>query len=179
MGATCVSSSSRHGTWLASNLRCVQASLGAVPSPFECWMALRGMRTLDVRLRKQCASAQTLADFLEGHPSVAATHYPGLALHPQHAVARAQMSDEMYGGMLSFEVKDGTAETAMAVAARLRVIHRATSLGGTETLIEHRASAEPKGYPVSPPGLLRISVGLEDVNDLIEDLDIALTNANS
>jgi cystathionine gamma-synthase len=102
---------------------------------------------------------------------IRAVHYPGLTTHPQHDVARRQMGG-MYGGVLSVELKDEV--SAMAFAGALQTIHRATSLGGTETLIEHRASVEPPERRVSPPGLLRISVGLEDPDDLIRDIDMAL-----
>jgi len=115
-----------------------------------------------------------LATYLDGHEDVVQVHYPGLVSHPQHATAKRQMA--MYGGMLSFEVKNES--MAMAVAGAVSIIRRATSLGGTETLIEHRASIEPPERRTSPPGLLRMSVGLEDANDLMHDLSVALDIAS-
>jgi cystathionine gamma-synthase len=153
-----------------AGIRRFQAAGGAVPSPFDCWLVLRGIQTLPYRVRAQSASALTLATFLSGHPAVTAVHYPGLPGHPGHALAAAQMA--AYGGMLSFEVAGGRAR-AMAVAASVRVFTRATSFGGTESLIEHRASIEGAGSR-TPEGLLRVSVGLESVEDLIEDLAGAL-----
>jgi cystathionine gamma-synthase len=156
---------------LFERVRAVQASGGAVPSPFDCWLTLRGIRTLPLRVRAHSAHAQRVAEFLTRHPRVEAVHYPGLATHPGHAVAARQMSG--FGGMLSFEVRGGR-EAAMAVAARVRLVTRATSFGGTESLIEHRASIEgPESR--TPEGLLRLSVGLEHPDDLIADLDQALT----
>ena len=111
-----------------------------------------------------------VAKFLAQHPKVARVHYPGLQSHPAHNVAAAQMSE--FGGMLSLEVKDGS-EAAMSVAAKTKIFIRATSLGGVESLIEHRASIEGPGT-TSPAGLLRVSIGLENADDLIEDLDHAL-----
>jgi cystathionine gamma-synthase len=114
-----------------------------------------------------------VATFLESHALVARVRYPGLASHPQHSVAQRQMSQ--FGGLMSVELSN--AAEAMAMAAALTTVQRATSLGGTETLIEHRASIEPEGRRTSPPGLLRLSVGLEDADDLIEDLGRALAIA--
>ncbi|HVZ79054.1 MAG TPA: aminotransferase class I/II-fold pyridoxal phosphate-dependent enzyme [Gemmatimonadaceae bacterium] len=151
-------------------VRAVQASAGTVPSPFECWLALRGVRTLPWRVRGMTSNAQTLAAFLSTHAHVTAVHYPGLTTHHAHEIAQRQMSAP--GAMMSFEVAGG-AEAAMAAAGRLRIITRATSLGGTETLIEHRASVEGPGTR-APAGLLRMSVGLEHVEDLMADLDQAL-----
>ena len=161
------------GVSYGAQVRAVQASIGAVPSPFDCFLVLRGLRTMGVRVERACKSAMELAAFLDAHPKVARCHYPGLASHPGHSAARAQMGGEHFGGMLSFEVAGGEA-AAVAVAARCELITRATSLGGTETLIEHRASIEPEGRVTSPPGLLRVSVGLEDVGDLRADLERAL-----
>lgn len=155
---------------LAQRLRTIQASAGAVPSPFDCWLTLRGIRTLPWRMRAHCANASALAKYLTSHERIEAVHYPGLADHPAHAVASRQMSG--YGGMLSLQVRGGAA-ASMAVAGRLRVVTRATSLGGTESLIEHRASVEGPGSR-APENLLRLSVGLEHIDDLIEDFDQAL-----
>jgi cystathionine gamma-synthase len=151
-------------------IRAIQYSGGAVPSPFDCWLILRGMRTLPWRMRAHSENAMKIAEFLAQHQKVACVHYPGLSSHPGHEIARRQMS--MFGGMLSFEVKDGR-DTAMSVAAKTKIFTRATSLGGVESLIEHRASIEGAGT-TSPEGLLRLSIGLENADDLIEDLDQAL-----
>jgi cystathionine gamma-synthase len=143
---------------------------GGVAAPFNSWLILRGIRSLSARLRVHCENARALASYLEGHPSVEAVHYPGLASHPGHAIAMRQMSD--FGGMLSFRVKGGR-EAALAVCGKVNLLTVATSLGGTETLIEHRASSEGEGSP-TPQNLLRVSVGLEHPEDLIEDLAQAL-----
>ena len=143
---------------------------GAVLSPFDCWLILRGVQTLAPRVRLHCENAHAVAEFLSAHPAVAVVHYPGLAGDPGHAIAKRQMSD--FGGMLSFEIRGGR-EEAFAFAARLKLIVRATSLGGTHSLIEHRASIEG-ALTRSPESLLRLSVGLEGAADLIADLDQAL-----
>src|SRR5216110_1653743 len=160
-------------------IRSIQYEGGAVPSPFDCWLILRGMRTLPWRMRAHSENAMKVADFLSGHSKVARVHYPGLKSHPGHEIAAKQMStqstgaqDKLFGGMLSFEAKDGR-EAAMSVAAKTKIFTRATSLGGVESLIEHRASIEGPGT-TSPEGLLRLSIGLENAADLIEDLDQAL-----
>jgi cystathionine gamma-synthase len=155
---------------LFQSVRLAQTLAGGVPSPFDCWLVLRGARSLAARLRVHCENAATVARFLLGHPAVSGVHYPGLPSHPGHAIAARQMG--AFGGMLSFEVAGGRA-TAMAAAGRLRVITRATSLGGTESLIEHRASIEG-ALTRAPEGLLRMSVGLEHPEDIVADLDQAL-----
>ena len=152
------------------DLRGIQYEGGAVPSPFDCWLILRGMRTLPWRMRGHSENAMRVADFLSGHGKVSRVHYPGLKSHPGHEIAARQMST--FGGMLSFEAKDGR-DAAMSVAAKTKIFTRATSLGGVESLIEHRASIEGAGT-TSPEGLLRLSIGLENAEDLIEDLDQAL-----
>ena len=151
-------------------IRQVQVSGGAVPSPFECWLVLRGIRTLPYRMRGHCENAEKVAAFLSGHPAVETVHYPGLKEHPGHEIAARQMAS--FGGMVSFQV-NGKADRAMAVAAKVRVFTRATSLGGVESLIEHRASIEGPETR-TPENLLRLSVGLEHPQDLIEDLSEAL-----
>ncbi len=153
-----------------SRVRLAQALAGGVPSPFDSWLVLRGARSLACRLRTHCENAAAIARYLAGHPAVSAVHYPGLASHAGHAVARRQMSG--FGGMLSFEVPGGRT-AALAVAARLRIVTRATSLGGAESLIEHRASVEGP-HTRAPEGLLRMSVGLEHPDDIIADLEQAL-----
>jgi cystathionine gamma-synthase len=148
----------------------IQYSGGAVPSPFDCWLILRGIRTLPWRMRAHSENAIRVAEFLARHQRVERVHYPGLQSHPGHEIAKRQMS--MFGGMLSFEVTGG-GEAAMNVAAKTKIFIRATSLGGVESLIEHRASIEGAGT-TSPENLLRLSIGLENADDLIEDLDQAL-----
>lgn len=151
-------------------IRHLQHALGAVPSPFECWLVLRGLRTLPYRMRAHCENAKRVAAYLAGHARVEAVHYPGLKDHPGHDVAARQMSG--FGGLVAFQVR-GDAAAAMAVAANCKVFTRATSFGGAESLIEHRASIEGPGTSV-PQTLLRLSVGLEHPDDLIEDLAQAL-----
>lgn len=143
---------------------------GAVPSPFDCWLTLRGIATLPYRVRAQSESAGRIAAFLAAHPSVDVVHYPGLPTHPAHALAARQMS--AFGSVLSFTTR-GSTDDAMRVAGGTRVFTRATSLGGTHSLIEHRASIEGPGSK-TPPTLLRVSVGLEHPDDLVEDLESAL-----
>jgi cystathionine gamma-synthase len=164
---------------LFQRIRSIQYEGGAVPSPFDCWLILRGMRTLPWRMRAHSENAMKVADFLCRHPKVTRVHYPGLKSHPGHETAAKQMSihstgaqDKLFGGMLSLEVKDGR-DAAMSAAAKTKIFTRATSLGGVESLIEHRASIEGAGT-TSPEGLLRLSIGLENADDLIEDLDQAL-----
>ncbi len=143
---------------------------GAIPAPFDCWLLLRGIRSLPYRMRAHCANAQAVAEFLEQHEAVEAVHYPGLKSHAGHEIAARQMA--LFGGMLSFQVRGGR-EEAFRVAAQLKLFTRATSLGGTESLIEHRASVEG-AHTRAPENLLRVSVGLEHADDLIADLRPAL-----
>lgn len=156
---------------LFARIRKIQVHGGGVPSPFDSWLTLRGIRTLPLRMKTHCANALELARRLESHPSVAVVHYPGLASHPGHELATRQMTGG-FGGMLSFQMREGE-EAAARVAGACRLILRATSLGGLETLIEHRARIEGPGSP-TPRDLLRLSVGVEDVEDLWEDLEQAL-----
>jgi cystathionine gamma-synthase len=151
-------------------IRNIQTSAGTVPSPFECWLVLRGLKTLPYRMRAHSANAEQVAKFLSEHPRVEKVHYPGLASHPGHDVAAGQMA--LFGGMLSVQVKGGR-EAAFGVASKVKVFTRATSLGGAESLIEHRASIEGPGTS-TPDNLLRLSIGLEHWLDLTEDLAQAL-----
>lgn len=153
-----------------ARLRTIQTTGGAVPSPFECWLTMRGIRTLPWRMRAHTENATRVAHFLVAHRAVEAVHWPGLPTHRGHDVAARQMS--AFGGMLSLQIR-GDAARAMAVAARLELFTRATSLGGTESLVEHRASIEGAGTR-APDNLLRMSIGLEHADDLIADLDRAL-----
>ena len=158
---------------LFQRIRKTQAGTGGVPSPFDCWLVLRGIRTLPYRVRAHAENAAAVATFLDRHGRVEAVHYPGLPSHPAHDLAARQM--KAFGGMLSFQVR-GDRDSAMAVAAKVRVFTRATSFGGAESLIEHRASIEGPGTS-TPENLLRLSIGLEHAADLIEDFDQALAGA--
>ena len=144
---------------------------GAILGSFEAWLLQRGMRTLFLRVRKACESALAIAEHFEGHARVDAVIYPGLPSHPGHEIARRQMNGG-FGGMLSIQVKGG-AEGALNVAKRCKVFTRATSLGGVESLIEHRYSIEGERSPI-PRDMLRLSIGIESVDDLIADLEQAL-----
>jgi cystathionine gamma-synthase len=155
---------------LFQRIRAFQAQAGAVPAPFDCWLLLRSIATLPQRVRAQTDSARRIAGFLADHPRVAAVHYPGLPRHPGHEIAERQMSAP--GAMLSLQMGDGR-DAALALAARLQLFTRATSLGGVESLIEHRASVEGP-HSSTPDDLLRMSVGLEHADDLIADLGQAL-----
>ncbi len=168
-GALCFS----HDDGLAEAAFQAREFIGLHASPFAAWMVLRGLRSLPARMAWHCASADRIARFLADHPAVTAVHYPGLESHPGHTLARAQMSSG--GGMLSFQV-DGGRTAALAVAAATRMFINATSLGGCESLIEHRVSVEGPDSR-TPPDLLRLSVGLEHADDLIADLDQALAAA--
>ena len=155
---------------LFAKTRVIQMNAGAVPSPFECWLTMRGIRTLPWRVRAATRNAMRVATFLAAHRKIEAVHYPGLRSNPGHAIARRQMSGP--GAMLSFQVRGGRT-AAIGMSNKLRVITRATSLGGTESLIEHRHSVEGPDTK-APENLLRMSVGLEHADDLIADLDQAL-----
>jgi len=146
---------------------------GAVMAPFNAWLTLRGCRSLPARMALHCSNARALAQFLSVQPQVQAVHYPGLASHPAHALAMRQMRDG--GGMLSVQINGGR-QAALAVAGALQVFTNATSLGGCESLVEHRASVEGPA-PVTPQNLLRVSVGLEHIDDLIGDFAQALARA--
>lgn len=143
---------------------------GAVLAPFSAWLTLRGCRSLGARMAMHCANARKVAEFLAAHPAVERVNWPGLPSHPGHAVAAKQMRD--FGAMLSVELRGGR-DAALAVAGRLRIFTNATSLGGCESLVEHRASVEGPN-PRSPQNLLRVSVGLEDGDDLVADFRQAL-----
>jgi cystathionine beta-lyase/cystathionine gamma-synthase len=152
--------------------------VGSSPSPFDCWLSLRGVKTLGCRMERHCANAQAVAEFLAGHPKVARVHYPGLIEHPDHQVAKKQMRG--FGGMLAFEVA-GSVEDARKVAEGTNVFLLAESLGGVESLIaypplmSHATMTEEQRVERGiPPTLLRLSIGIEDKQDLIDDLDQAL-----
>ena len=174
VGGVIVGRAGRKEPSFFDELRHVQATAGAVQAPFDCWLALRGMRSLGARMRMHCDNALQVAEFLDDHPAVAAVYYPGLQSHPGHTVMAQQCHEDSpgFGGMLSFQPKGGYS-AAVTVAASLKVFQRGTSLGGTESLVEHRRSIEPPDSP-TPDDLLRLSVGLEAPRDLIRDLDQAL-----
>jgi cystathionine gamma-synthase len=160
----------RQENYLFERARQSQRFGGSVPSPFDCWLTLRGIDTLPLRVRAQSENAMRVARFLDQHRAVEIVQYPGLPAHPGHHVAARQMS--MFGGMLSFQVK-GSRAAALGVAARCKLFIRATSLGGAHSLIEHRASVEGPATR-TPQNLLRLSIGLEHADDLIADLEQAL-----
>lgn len=162
----------KHDNEFTQRVRLLQGLSGAVPSPFDCWMISRGIKTLGVRVRAQTATAQAVAEFLDGHPAVEQVHYPGLPNHPDRALVHQQMNGP--GAMLSVQVRGGAAE-AVKFIGKLKLFTRATSLGGVESLIEHRASSEGPNSP-TPQNLLRVSIGLEHAEDLIGDLAQALAS---
>jgi cystathionine beta-lyase/cystathionine gamma-synthase len=164
---------------LAESLRFLQNAAGGVPGPMDCWLALRGTKTLAVRMQRHDENARAIAAHLETRPGVTKVFYPGLASHPQHELARRQASG--FGGMISFIAGDGSLEAGRRVFDRLRLFARAESLGGVESLACHPASMTHASVPRETrlamgfaDGLLRLSVGIEDVADLIADLDQAL-----
>jgi cystathionine gamma-synthase len=156
---------------LSEKIKTIQKLTGGVPSPFDCWLISRGIKTLPLRVKAQTVNAMKLAEYLSQHPQIEVVHYPGLTSHPQHNVAKKQMTGG-FGAMLSVQIK-GDAQNAMALTGRLKLFTTATSLGGVESLIEHRKSVEGADSP-SPENLLRVSVGIEDIEDLIEDWRVAL-----
>jgi len=162
---------------LEKSLRFHQNAVGAVPSPFDCWLLLRGIKTLALRVERQSENAMIVARALEGNPAVSRVHYPGLATHAHRAVAERQM--RMFGGMVSFEVKDEP--TAFKVLAGLKIFALAESLGAVESLAEHPARMTHASMPPSErqragvgDGLIRLSIGVEDAADLVSDLESAL-----
>jgi cystathionine gamma-synthase len=164
---------------IAERLKFLQKSLGAVPGPFDCWLVLRGLKTLAVRMERHCENARAIAGFLDQHPAVETVLYPGLPSHPGHEIAARQMRD--FGGMISFLTAN--AEDAAALVTRTKVWMLAESLGGVDSLIEvpadmTHASTAHAPFAV-PPNLVRLSVGLESVNDLVADLEQALAAVGS
>jgi cystathionine gamma-synthase len=159
---------------VADRLAFLQNSLGAVPGPFDSWLVLRGLKTLALRMQRHCENAEAVARFLDGHPSVDRVLYPGLSAHPGHELATRQMSG--FGGMVSFLA--GSPDEAVALVGRTRIWKLAESLGGVESLIEVPAAmthASTSDAPFSsPPHLVRLSVGIESVDDLVADLEAAL-----
>jgi cystathionine gamma-lyase len=163
----------------AETLRFQVKSTGAVPGPMDCFLTLRGTKTLHLRMERHCANARRLAALLEGHPKVGRVRYPGLASHPGHATARKQMRD--FGGMIAFELADDSMDKALAVLSGTEVFTLAESLGGVESLIEHPATMTHASIPADvrhdvglSDSLIRLSVGVEDADDLEADLTRAL-----
>jgi cystathionine beta-lyase/cystathionine gamma-synthase len=162
---------------IAERLLFLQKSLGAVPGPFDCWLVLRGLKTLAVRMRKHCENAHAVAGYLNEHPRVQSVLYPGLPTHPGHAIAARQMRD--FGGMVSILLE--SEEEAVALCASTKIFQLAESLGGVESLIEHPARmthASTADAPFAAPrNLVRLSVGIESAEDLVEDLESALVRS--
>ena len=167
LGGALITKSPNEG-W--QKIKTIQALGGASPSPFDCYLTVRGLKTLPYRMRGHASNAQQIAEFLENHPAVDEVFFPGLKSNPYHELAKSQMSG--FSGMLSFTIKEGEFK-ARQVANSVKIILQATSLGGIESLIEHRASMEGPSTK-APANLLRLSVGLENVEDLIDDLRQAL-----
>jgi len=170
MGALCTNSDSLH-----QQLAFIANSCGAVPGPQDCFLVLRGLKTLHLRMEAHCANGRILAHFLREHPKVGKVYWPGFTDHPNHEVAKNQMRD--FGGMISFTLKSNTFEDASRLAQSLRVFTLAESLGGVESLIGHPASMTHASIPKAErertglvDSLLRLSIGVEDADDLVEDL---------
>ncbi len=162
-------------------MKFIQKTNGAVPSPFDCWLLLLGLKTLHLRMQRHAVSAQRVAEYLEGHPKVSRVTYPGLASHPQHEIAKSQMSG--FSGMISFELKGGIA-AGKAVMNNVKLCGLAESLGAVETMITHPATMTHVDVPPEErqargltDGLVRLSVGIEDVEDIVADLEQALDRA--
>ena len=164
---------------IAERLQFLQKSLGAVPGPFDCWLVLRGIKTLAVRMRRHCENAHVVAARLSRHPRVEQVLYPGLPTHPGHNIAAKQMRD--FGGMMSILVE--SEEEAVELVSRTRIFKLAESLGGVESLIEHPARmthASTADAPFATPrNLIRLSVGLESAEDLVADLETALVRSTA
>ncbi|WP_299436425.1 PLP-dependent aspartate aminotransferase family protein [uncultured Aquimarina sp.] len=156
---------------LSEKIKQIQLLSGAVPSPFDCWLIIRGIKTLPLRIKEQSKSAEKLANYLESHPKIKKVNYPGLKNNAQYEISKKQMKNG-YGAMLSVLIS-GNKNTAISISNNLKLFTTATSLGGVESLIEHRESVEGP-HTTTPDNLLRISVGLEHIDDLIADWEQAL-----
>jgi|TARA_B110000263_G_C15273520_1_gene494694 cystathionine gamma-lyase len=166
---------------LFDQLKFVQKTVGAIPSPFDCWLTLLGVKTLDIRMKKHASNAQGVAEFLENHPKVASVTYPGLPSHPMHQVAKEQMSG--FSGMISFELTGGIS-AGKTLMNSVQLAQIAESLGSVETMIAHPTTMTHAAIPKEErlasgltDGLVRLSVGIENVNDIIHDLEMALENS--
>ena len=164
---------------LFDSLKHIQRSIGAVPSPFDCYLCLLGVKTLSVRMKKHCENGRAVAEYLEAHPKVARVSYPGLKSHPQHDIAAKQMSD--FGAMMSFELKGGI-DAGKKLMNSVKLCALAESLGSVDTMITHPATMTHASVPKDvrearglTDGLVRLSVGIEDLQDIIEDLEQALS----
>lgn len=170
---------SRHTEFISTELNKLAIHLGGVPSPFDAWLACNGLKTFEVRMRAHCENAMRVAEFLESHPRVARVYYPGLKSHPGYALGQRQMSAP--GGMIAFELKGGY-EAGVNLLNRVRIASLAVSLGNTDTLVSHPASMSHVNVPAEvrratgiSDGLVRLSVGIENVEDIIADLDQAIS----
>jgi cystathionine beta-lyase/cystathionine gamma-synthase len=164
---------------LRDKLYFIQKSCGAVPGPMDCFLVLRGIKTLHVRMQRHCENGRIVANFLKDHPKVGKVYWPGFENHPGHAIAKKQMRD--FGGMISFELKDDSIEAARTVLSSTKVFSLAESLGGVESLINHPASMTHASIPREEriknglsDSLIRLSVGIEDADDLVADLTNAI-----
>ncbi|HRG39199.1 MAG TPA: PLP-dependent transferase, partial [Bacteroidia bacterium] len=162
-----------HTNDLSNRIRDYQQTAGAVPAPFDCWLMNRSLATFPLRFSLQCSNAAAIATFLSSHTKIEKVFYPGLSTHQNHDIAKRQMKSG-FGSIVSILVKGGKSE-AMKFAGQLSIFKHATSLGGVESLVEHRRSVEGD-HPISPDNLIRIAVGIEYVDDLIADLNQALTS---
>ncbi len=160
-----------HNNEISNNIRAYQQTAGAVPSPFDCWLLTRSLATFPLRFSMQCSNAATIAEFLNNHSAIEKVFYPGLPTHKNHEIAKQQMTNG-FGSIISVLVKGGE-KAAFEFASKLKIFKHATSLGGVESLVEHRRSVEGN-HPISPDNLIRISIGIEYVDDLISDLTHAL-----
>jgi cystathionine gamma-synthase len=161
---------------ISQRLREFQVTGGVVPSPFDCWLLNRSLATLSLRLERQVKNALAIVNFLKTHPRVEKIYYPGLPDHPNHAIAKKQMNGN-FGSMISIQIKGGEKE-AIRLAGSVKIFKHATSLGGVESLIEHRRTAEGQS-PKSPANLLRLSIGVEYIDDLIDDLKNGFSQLSS
>jgi cystathionine beta-lyase/cystathionine gamma-synthase len=164
---------------LREKLYFIQKSCGAVPGPMDCFLVLRGIKTLHVRMRQHCENGKIIANWLRNHPKVGKVYWPGFEDHPGYAIAKKQMRD--FGGMLSFTLKDDSVENAMRVLSSTKLFSLAESLGGVESLINHPASMTHASIPKEErvkngltDSLIRLSVGIEDAEDLMDDLATAI-----
>lgn len=169
---------------IMEKLRFQVKTTGAVPGPMDCYLVLRGIKTLHLRVERSVQNAQKIADFLENHPKTGSVHYPGLESHAQHELAKKQMSG--YGAMVSFSLKDDTQESASTFMRHTKIFTLAESLGGVESLVSHPVSMTHGSIPKDvrekaglKDSLIRLSVGVEDINDLIDDLEQALKATNN
>ncbi len=170
---------SRHPEWVRTELTAMLKNLGGSPSPFDCWLANIGLKTFELRMQRHCENGLQMARYLENHPAVERVYYPGLESHPDHALAKRQMSD--FGGMIAFELKGGL-QAGERLMNRVKVMTLAVSLGNVDTLIQHPASMTHSGMPSEvrlqagiSDGLVRLSLGIENIDDLIADMDQALS----